>query len=186
MISSTKTLSSHIASTKAAVEGDTAKAANPSAVRERRSFGMLEVVKSDFSKNMAELFPLQRVEVAVMCQKLTQEGEVSTERDVMYKWPKKAGLEESAGEAASDGFREDAGGMGHGVHPDESKFFGIEEYDADWDPKLNDTCVAKAITHEKYPEPPTSWCQAKPSESEARQKPHDYELENLADTQSRG
>ena len=65
------------------------------------------------------------------------------------------------------------------VPPDESKFFGIEEYDAVCDPMLNDTCVAKAITHEKYCEPASSWCQAKPSESEARQKPRDYELENL-------
>ena len=74
MISSTKTLSSHIAPTLAAVEGDTAKAANPSAARERRSFAMLELVRSDFSKNLEEIFPLQRVEVAVRCQKLTQEG----------------------------------------------------------------------------------------------------------------
>merc|ERR1712012_1154399 len=97
--------------------------------------GMLEVIESDFSKNLAEL-SLAEDEAETGYQKVTQENKVtkvSKEQDVKYKEQKSANLKKSAGELASDRDSSNA------------ELSAVVQYLA----KLNDMCVAKAETYEE-------------------------------------
>ena len=97
--------------------------------------GILEVVESDFSKNLAEL-SLAEDEAEAGYQKITQENKVtkaSKEQDVKYKEQESANLKKSASELTSD--RDSAN----------SELSAVVQYLA----KLNDMCVAKAETYEE-------------------------------------
>jgi len=97
--------------------------------------GMLEVVESDFSKNLAEL-SLAEDEAEAGYQKITQENKVTKaakEQDVKYKEQESANLKKSASELTSD--RDSAN----------SELSAVVQYLA----KLNDMCVAKAETYEE-------------------------------------
>ena len=94
-----------------------------------------QVVESDFSKNLAEL-SLSDDEAEAGYQKLTQQNKVtkvSKEQDVKYKEQESSGLKKSAGELTSD--RDSAN----------AELSAVVEYLA----KLNDMCVAKAMTYEE-------------------------------------
>ena len=96
---------------------------------------MLEVIESDFSKNLAEL-SLAEDEAENGYQKVTQENKVtkvSKEQDVKYKEQESANLKKSAGELTSDRDSSDA------------ELSAVVQYLA----KLNDMCVAKAETYEE-------------------------------------
>jgi len=97
--------------------------------------GILEVVESDFSKNLAEL-SLAEDEAEAGYQKITQENKVnkaSKEQDVKYKAQESANLKKSAGELTSDGDSASA------------ELSAVVEYLA----KLGDMCVPKAETYEE-------------------------------------
>jgi len=97
--------------------------------------GILEVVESDFSKNLAEL-SLAEDEAEAGYQKITQENKVTKaakEQDVKYKEQESANLKKSASELTSD--RDSAN----------SELSAVVQYLA----KLNDMCVAKAETYEE-------------------------------------
>ena len=97
--------------------------------------GMLEVIESDFSKNLAEL-SLAEDEAENGYQKVTQENKVtkvSKEQDVKYKEQESANLKKSAAELTSDRDSSNA------------ELSAVVQYLA----KLNDMCVAKAETYEE-------------------------------------
>merc|ERR1712227_879743 len=97
--------------------------------------GILEVVESDFSKNLAEL-SLAEDEAEAGYQKITHENKVTKaakEQDVKYKEQESANLKKSASELTSD--RDSAN----------SELSAVVQYLA----KLNDMCVAKAETYEE-------------------------------------
>merc|ERR1712064_21522 len=97
--------------------------------------GMLEVIESDFSKNLAEL-SLAEDEAENGYQKVTQENKVtkvSKEQDVKHKEQESANLKKSAGELTSDRDSSNA------------ELSAVVQYLA----KLNDMCVAKAETYEE-------------------------------------
>merc|ERR1712209_252713 len=94
---------------------------------------ILEVIESDFSKNLAEL-SLSESESGSSYQKLTQENKVtkvSKEQDVKYKQEESANLKRSSGELTSD--RDSAN----------AELSAVVQYLA----KLGDMCIVKAETY---------------------------------------
>merc|ERR1712209_138162 len=91
---------------------------------------ILEVIESDFSKNLAEL-SLTESESESSYQKLIQEKKVSKEQDVKYKQEESANLKRSSGELTSD--RDSAN----------AELSAVVQYLA----KLGDMCIVKAETY---------------------------------------
>jgi chromosome segregation ATPase len=97
--------------------------------------GILQVVESDFSKNLAEL-TLAEDEAESGYQKLTQQNKVtkaSLEQDVKYKGESSGALKKEVGEWTGD--KDSA----------TTELSAVVEYLS----KLNDMCVAKAETYEE-------------------------------------
>merc|ERR1719473_1006046 len=96
--------------------------------------GMLEVVESDFAKNLATE-ETQEADAEVEYQKTTQMNKVTKtmkEQDVKYKTKEFKGLDKTLSELSSD--RETAG----------TELSAVQEYDG----KIKERCIAKPETYE--------------------------------------